>query len=387
MASKTRSPLTARALFQRPSVAVVVGGQWVSSAGDAAARLALSWFVLSLTGSRLDLEYLGAVQAAAGVLMLGIGVYVDRWDRRRTMIGSALTELIAYAVLGVLALDRILPFPMLLVLVIVAELAGSTFAPAAFAYLPHLVERSDLPALNGLMRAARTSARLVGQAVAGELLAIIGSPFLFLANALSFGAAVASLSIIRTGSARPVSPSRKRPQFWAELREGLALINAHAFLRRTVMGDIVWGFFAVALTTLDVAWVRQVLHQGAIAYAAFWIAQGIGALVGSLVAAGIVARFAVIRIQWLTTAATGALIVVLALVPHLVPDLFIMAAFGIALGVRATVLHTAVQLLVLTRYWGVVWALWARSNRREHPWGPWQQDSRPPVSLWPLCSG
>ncbi len=139
MASKTRSPLTARALFQRPSVAVVVGGQWVSSAGDAAARLALSWFVLSLTGSRLDLEYLGAVQAAAGVLMLGIGVYVDRWDRRRTMIGSALTELIAYAVLGVLALDRILPFPMLLVLVIVAELAGSTFAPAAFAYLPHLV--------------------------------------------------------------------------------------------------------------------------------------------------------------------------------------------------------------------------------------------------------
>ena len=145
--------------------------------------------------------------------------------------------------------------------------------------------------------------------------------------------------------------------------------------------------FAVALTTLDVAWVRQVLHQGAIAYAAFWIAQGIGALVGSLVAAGIVARFAVIRIQWLTTAATDALIVVLALVPHLVPDLFIMAAFGIALGVRATVLHTAVQLLVLTRYWGVVWALWARSNRREHPWGPWQQDSRPPVSLWPLCSG
>ena len=196
------------------------------------------------------------------------------------------------------------------------------------------------------MRAARTSARLVGQAVAGELLAIIGSPFIFLANALSFGAAVASLSIIRTGSARPVSPSRKRPQFWAELREGLALINAHAFLRRTVMGDIVWGFFAVVLTTLDVAWVRQVLHQGAIAYAAFWIAQGIGALVGSLVAAGIVARFAVIRIQWLTTAATGALIVVLALVPHLVPDLFIMAAFGIALGVRATVLHTAVQLLV-----------------------------------------
>ncbi len=337
--------------LRRPSLGLLTAGQWVSTVGNAFNGLALGWLVLSVTESRAALGMVSGVGDAVGLFMMVSGVWVDRWNRRRTMLGADLIRAAAAFALGGLALAARASLAGIVALVILARLAGTFFAPASFALLPELVEREELGAANGILATARTSAGLVGQMAGGALLGLFGPAALFLFNGASFTASSVSLAFIRPRSAAPPAtpstpPDQGAARLWRELKEGQHVIWQDPFLRRLVPIAMAVGFFSVAISVLDVAWVRQVLHAGPLVYGGFWVAAGVGGIVGSALANRLVQRLAVVPLNVAAMVAIGAAVAALALVPNALWDLLCMLAMGFALGVQSTSINTALLVMV-----------------------------------------
>ncbi len=344
-------PLRAWLPFRRPSLGLLAAGQWVSTVGNALNGLALGWLVLSATDSRAALGFVSGAGDAVGLFTMVSGVWVDRWNRRRVMLGADLVRAAAALALGGLALAGQASLGAIVALVVLSRLAGTFFAPASFALLPELVDREELGAANGLLATARTSAGLVGQLAGGALLGLFGPAALFLLNGASFAASSASLAIIRPRPAAPAatptsSPAGGATRLWRDLVEGQHAIWRDAFLRRLVPIAMAVGFFSVAISVLDVAWVRQVLHAGPIIYGGFWVAAGVGGLVGSAVSHRLVQRLAVVPLNVAALIAVGLTVAALALVPNAAFDLVCMLAMGLALGVQSTSINTALLLMV-----------------------------------------
>jgi DHA3 family macrolide efflux protein-like MFS transporter len=350
----------------RRMAAILVGGLAVSGGGGAVSGVALSWLVLTLTGSRAALGWVGAVGEAAGLLTLVSGVWVDRWDRRRTLLFSDVLRAGLFGLMGILALTHGLTLPWILVLIGASRVVGAVFAPALYAFLPQLAHGDDLVQLNAALSSTGTAARIGGQAVAGALLTAVGPAALFLGNAGSFMASVLSLSLIRApASARPTL-SPPKPQFWRELGDGLRAIGQSRFLTRIVGLGMAIGFFAMAIDVLDVAWVRQVLHQPARAYAAFLIAQGAGVIAGSLMVPWVLRRVRIITTQVGALLILSLAVAALSRLPHLGVDLALMALLGVALGIQGTTINVVIQALVpnaiLGRAMGALGALTAATQ-------------------------
>ncbi len=333
---------------RRPSLGLLTAGQWVSTVGNAFNGLALGWLVLSVTESRAALGMVSGVGDAVGLFMMVSGVWADRWNRRRTMLGADLIRAAAAFALGGLALTARASLTGIVALVILARLAGTFFAPASFALLPELVEREELGGANGILATARTSAGLVGQMAGGVLLGLFGPAALFLFNGASFTASSVSLAFIRPRPAAPppTPPAQGAASLWRELKAGQHVIWQDPFLRRLVPIAMAVGFFSVAISVLDVAWVRQVLHAGPLVYGGFWVAAGVGGIVGSALSNRLVQRLAVVPLNVAAMVAIGAAVVALALVPNALWDLLCMLAMGFALGVQSTSINTALLLMV-----------------------------------------
>lgn len=335
---------------RKPSIGILAAGQWVSSVGNGMNAIALSWVVLTLTNSRVDLGLVQGVGMLAGMFTLFSGVYVDRWNKRRTMMVADAIRMIVAVALFALAVSGHLTVPLLVILVAVAGLAGVCFSPALFAILPQVVDRGDLHAANSLQASSRESADLVAPALGGVLMGALGPASLFLINALSFAVSVFSLGMVRLRPVpAPVPPPDREVDtnpwkaFWHEFIQGQRPLWGDPFLRRLVPMGMVTGLASVSITVMDVAWVKQVLHGTALDYGMFVFAGAVGAVVGSAMSARVLERMAVVRVAILCLVLWGAFMAALSLVPVLWPDLVIMAGWGVVNGVLSATL-TAVIL-------------------------------------------
>src|SRR5262245_24390833 len=127
------------------------------------------------------------------------GVFVDRWDRRRTMI---VANLLLAAALLPLVLVRAVDLIWVVYLVAFAEAVLARFLrPAEAALLPRLVEKEDLVAANSLGAFARNSARLVGPTVGGIVAGIYGLGAVAVFDAATFAVAAGLLTMMRTSGA------------------------------------------------------------------------------------------------------------------------------------------------------------------------------------------
>ncbi len=245
---------------------------------------------LSVTHSDAALGLVGAVGILANTFSVVSGVYVDRWDRRRTMIVTDVIRGLLSAALAVIAILHGLTLWVIVLLVLLARFSGTFFFPAAMALLPTLVEENELPRANSLLDAGRTAAEMVGQALGGALIGLIGPALVFVFNASTFAVSVFSLLFVRPlhPKSQPTSPtaaalkSHPLADFWHQLVAGQAPLWSNPLLRRIVPIGMITGFASVALGTLDVAWIRQVLHLGPLEYGFFVMATAVGASVGSL---------------------------------------------------------------------------------------------------------
>jgi hypothetical protein len=285
-----RSPgLSVIATLRHRDFALLWTAGLISVAGDFALLIALPLHAYTLTGSAVATGGVFAASLLPRVLLGSIaGVFVDRWDRKRTMVAADLLR--AALLLPLLAVGS----PDLLWLLYLVRAAtgvvGLIFDPAESALLPRLVGEERLVTANALNALNNNIGRLVGPVAGGLLYAAGGLPAVVIVDAASFALSAALIMAIRT-SARPerVDDSGDGASAWGrmvnEWRAGLRLVGQDRALR-TIFIAVGLGFFAegtfgVGFTPL----VIDVLDGGAAGAGILASAQAIGGLLAGVLVA------------------------------------------------------------------------------------------------------
>ena len=162
-------------------------GQVVSQLGDGLTKVALLWFVYSLTGSALKMTLIGVLQTIPPLAFGAFaGVLIDRVPKRAAMITIDLVRAALLVLIPLLYAMGLLSLPWLYVLVFVGSLFAMAFGPALNASVPLLVKRNQLVRANAIMQSSMTIGQLLGPAISGILIAVIGAQNVLYVNAAAF---------------------------------------------------------------------------------------------------------------------------------------------------------------------------------------------------------
>lgn len=270
--------------FQNRNFVLLWLGQLISTLGDAALLLAIPLTLYGETHSKTVLS-LWVICSALPVVFLGVfaGAFVDRWDRRRTMIVSDLGRAVV-----VLLLLTIRPGRDVWVFDGVAILLGALscfFLPARVALMASLLPRPKLLQANAVMTSGIQIVQLVGPVVGALLLYRSGTHGVFVFDSLTFLVSAACLFFV----AGPAVIPQKRRLFAGVLQETQEGLRYAASNRRLVgvLTLLVIGTLGAGIyNTLEVAFAKDVWHVTNGQFAALMTVYGLGGIFGGLLVAG-----------------------------------------------------------------------------------------------------
>ncbi|HEX9373300.1 MAG TPA: MFS transporter [Roseiflexaceae bacterium] len=258
----------------------------ISFVGDWALFIALPVYVYDLTGSTLATGTMFVAQSLPRLLLGSIaGVFVDRWDRRRTMIAANL--LCAAALLLLLPVRSAADLWLVYLAAFLQTTIALFFQPAESALLPRLVGEEQLLTANALSALSWELTRLVAPPLGGLIMGLYGIGSVVALDCLSFLVSAGTIALIALpkGAAGPraIQPSRGVWRTLArDLAEGLRLVRGSrliaAIFAITATAMVAEGIVNV----LGFPWLKQVLHGGALERGWLASAQAIGGLAGGL---------------------------------------------------------------------------------------------------------
>jgi MFS family permease len=260
-------------------------GLMLSFTGSMMQNAALLWQVSLLVPADrkgLALGVVGLVKVVPIVFFSMIsGVVADAWDRRRLLL---MTQVAATAVALALALLTFRGISVVWPVYVLAALGAAVGAfdlPARNALVPTLVPREHLPNAISLNTIMFQTASVVGPSLGGLVIATAGVAWVYVANAVSFGAVVAALLLMRDMPPRQLSESGSRDDVSLHAAlEGLRFVFRSPLIRSTMLLDFFATFFSSATALLPI-FAQDVLRVGAKGYGWLYAAPAAGALITS----------------------------------------------------------------------------------------------------------
>ncbi len=266
-------------------------GQVLSLIGTWMQQLSLPWLVLALGGSPIQLGIVAVLEfGPAGVLAPFGGVFADRIDKRRALMMTQAAAAGQSFILVVLVATGVIEIPMVMVMAFVLGLVNAVDMPMRQSLAPDLVPRNLLANAIALNSMAFNSARIVGPAAAGVIIAIgtqiTGSNLAGIAlnlgvNTVSYGAVLTGLFMMNPLEIRRHAQPDRHPPVLDSLREGVAYaVRTPLVLWCLVLlgGIAAFGFNFQILLPL---FAQNVLGLGADGYGALYAVMGIGSLAGA----------------------------------------------------------------------------------------------------------
>jgi MFS family permease len=257
------------------------GGQSISLTGSWMTRIATSWLVYRLTGSATLLGVVGFAGQIAGFVLAPLaGVWVDRWNRHRTLVWTqALSMLQSFALAG-LALAGIINIQEIVWLAFAQGVINAFDMPARQAFVVQMVERrEDLGNAIALNSSMVNATRLIGPAAAGVLIAGVGEGYCFLIDGISYIAVIVSLLLMTIPKTPPRAVSRR---VWEQLREGWDYVSRAVSMRSILLLLALISLVGMPYTVLMPVFASEILHGGPHTLGFLMAATGIGALAGAL---------------------------------------------------------------------------------------------------------
>ena len=256
-----------------PAVRRLSAGMLLSRTGDQLTTIALVWFVLDLTGSGAAV---GLVLLCAGLppVVTGplLGRVLDRWPLRRVMVADNLARAALVAAIPTLHWLGRLDLPLLYGLTLAAGALVPATDVGVRVALPRLVDEAELERANVLLSVGDQASALVGPALGGLLVGLVGAPPVLLGDAASFLAMAALVGPLPDAAGPAVPPPATGPA----TRAPLADPTVRTVLGLTLVYFLAYGPLEPALPLYS----RDVLQAGAGGYGLLWSAFGAGALAG-----------------------------------------------------------------------------------------------------------
>ncbi len=359
------------ALRQR-NFALLWFGQLISLTGDYVLIVALPFYTYQLTGSVLATGVMFLVQALPGLFLGSLaGVFVDRWDRRWTMIAS---DLLRAGVLLFLLLVRSRDLVWIIYAVAFTEqLISLFFIPAKGAIIPNLVEEQHLMAANSLNSTSDAITRLVGPPLGGALLALLGLSSTIFIDSASYLVSALMISLIAmparslsAGEALAVGQKEEMAQgteagilvtlagVWREWLDGLRLvIHERILLTLFVAGAIIMLSQGI-INVLIVVFVKAILHGDASTFGLLITFQGIGMLAGAVLVGQLGKRLKPAYLLALGTVPAGIAVLAIVNVANIVLTLALITVVGVLVVSFFITEQTLLQSAVADEYRGRV---------------------------------
>ena len=359
------------ALRQR-NFALLWFGQLISLTGDYVLIVALPFYTYQLTGSVLATGVMFLVQALPGLFLGSLaGVFVDRWDRRWTMIAS---DLLRAAVLLFLLLVRSSDLVWIIYAVAFTEqLISLFFIPAKGAIIPNLVEEQHLMAANSLNSTSDAITRLVGPPLGGALLALLGLSSTVFVDSVSYLVSAVMILLISmptrllpAGEALAVDQKEETQQktksgmlvtlagVWREWLDGLRLvIHERILLTLFVAGAIIMLSQGI-INVLIVVFVKAILHGDASTFGLLITFQGIGMLAGAVLVGQLGKRLKPAYLLALGTVPAGMAVLAIVNIANIVLTLALIAVVGVLVVSFFITEQTLLQSAIADEYRGRV---------------------------------
>jgi MFS family permease len=321
-------------------------GLLVSNLGTWMQFTAMGFFVARMAGSAhqasLDLGILGAARAIPVLLVSPLaGVVADQLPRRRVLLVTNTTMALVALMLALLATTHALNLIGLILLSAVNSAANAVDSPVRQSWVPLLVDRQYVGNAVGLNSVAFNAPAVIGPAIAGLLIVLIGVSGAFYFNA---GATLAVVVAVIMMSPSPPTVQRKEPPLHA-MQQGIAFIVRHPALRWIVFGQFVTAILVRPYSQLIAAFAVNVLHAGARGLGWAVSAIGVGGFGGALVVAYFAGRERRSRL-WLQSGLVMSLgLLALAFVPSLKVALGVLFAIGVGTMAMMGATNTLIQIL------------------------------------------
>jgi len=253
------------------------GGTWMASTAEA-------WLVTDLEPERKAFA-LGLIGVAFAIPMLLLppigGAIVDRVPRLRLLWSAQFAYITLSGTLTVLTLTDHVSLSWLMGY---AFLTGAVLAfdnPTRQALLPDLVDRSELMSAISLNASVFTGAALVGPAIAGALLPVVGPGGVFLINTLSYLFVLLALKRV-TGVPQRSGQRRAEAGILATIGGGLSYIRGTPIVATLLALSLLQGLLGRSFGPLLAVFARDVFGVGSVAFGVLVAAPGLGTLLGSL---------------------------------------------------------------------------------------------------------
>ena len=260
-------------------------GQAVSLIGTWMQNIGLAWLVIQLTDSPFLLGLATAVQFLPILAFsVVVGPFVDRFPKRKLLIFTQTSLMVLASLLALLTALGAAPYGVVLVFSFLLGCINTLDIPTRQSFVIELSGREHLLNAISLNSAAFNAARIVGPAVAGLLIGLLGTALCFLINALSFLAVLAAL-LKMPGDLRPAGdtlPLTSVRQVWTGMREGLKYVRLQP---RLLLPLLLMGLLSTFVLNYNIfvpVFAQKQLGGGALQFGLLMAAMGLGSLVAAL---------------------------------------------------------------------------------------------------------
>jgi len=317
--------------------------------GNQVTILALPWLVLQLTQSPFQLGIVGALEFVPFLLFgLIVGVYADRWDRRRILLVADLVRFLVLASVPLAAFLNVLTLVQLYLVAFITGTARVWFEVAHYSLIPALVSPARVVEANSSLEVTEGVSSLVGPSLGGLLIKVFGAANALLADALSFFLAAAAWFSLGPRPSEAMAEVGWRAQLVAGLRW---VIHQRVILENT-LSAVVLNIGFTAITTVFVFYAQHELRLDAARTGLVLGLAGLGPIGFAALAPRLRRRFHLGQLLLGELLITGPLLALLDVAPLLpaVPALLLASvSLGLAFGsgiLSRIVVRSYVQAMV-----------------------------------------
>ncbi len=322
-------------------------GQGASLIGTWMTQTATIWLVYHLTGSALMLGLVGfANQFPNFVLTPFAGVWVDRWDRRRTIVITQILAMIQSLALAFLALTGTIEVWQIVILAAFQGGINAFDMPARQSFVVTMVERrEDLSNAIALNSSMFSSARLLGPAIAGLIIAATNTGVCFLIDGVSYIAVIASLLAMRLPSQAAVI-AKPRETLWYSLKEGFTYAFGFQPIRSILLLIALVSLVGMPYMTLAPIFASEILHGGPETLGFLMASSGLGALLAAVYLSSRPSALGLSKLIAIAPAIFGSALIVFALSRVLWLSMLAVLLIGMGLVLQHTSGNTVLQTIV-----------------------------------------
>lgn len=333
---------TFRALRHR-NFQLFFAGQFISLTGTWMQSVAQSWLVYRLTGSVVLLGLIGfAGQIPVFFIAPFGGAVADRYNRQRILVMTQTWAMLTAFALAVLTLTGNIEVWHLFLFAVSFGLANAFDIPTRQSFVVDMVGKEDLLNAIALNSSMFNGARIVGPAIAGILVSLVGEGWCFFGNSVSYIAVIAGILMMKI---TPVVHERKGSTF-SNIAEGFKFVAGNAPIRGLLLLLGLVSLMGMPYAVLMPIFADKILGGGSDTLGYLMGASGIGALIAALILASRKHVFGLGRWVSIASAGFGVSLILFSFSTNFYLSLIILVPIGFSMMTQMSSSNTLIQAMV-----------------------------------------